>query len=195
MRRRAERRSALTMPALDSRSAQARVLFVCANNICRSPIAEGVFRVTAQRRGLDRIEVDSAGIFANHAGRPPDPRAIATASARGYDLSGIRARQVIVADFERFAWILAMDEHNLRALASIAPQGYAGHLGLLMSFAEAPPSREVPDPYFGSRSQFDEVVRLVEMACEGLASRLLPARRESAGDGGGGRRAGGLPDR
>jgi protein-tyrosine phosphatase len=161
------------MSALERGSAQARVLFVCANNICRSPIAEGVFRVIAQRNGLDGIEVDSAGIFANHAGRPPDPRAIATASARGYDLARIRARQITLADFDRFAWILAMDEHNLRALSSIAPQGHAGHLGLLMCFAEAASTREVPDPYFGSRAQFDEVIRLVEMACEGLASRLL----------------------
>ena len=155
-----------------SRGSQTRVLFVCANNICRSPIAEGAFRVIARREGLHEVVVDSAGIFPNHAGQRPDPRAMSAASARGYDLSGIRARQVTAADFARFQWILAMDESNLRALVSISPQGYAGHLGLLMDLAEGAAIREVPDPYFGARAQFDEVVRLVEAACVALASRL-----------------------
>jgi protein-tyrosine phosphatase len=127
----------------------------------------------AQREGLGDVEVDSAGIFPNHARRPPDPRAVAAASARGYDLTRIRARQITPVDFGRFPWILAMDEHNLRALESICPEGYAGQLGLLMSFADGAPMLEVPDPYFGSRAHFDEVVRLVEMGCAGLASRLL----------------------
>ena len=152
------------------------VLFVCANNICRSPIAESVFRVAARREGLHDVVVASAGIFANHAGRRPDPRAVQAASLRGYDLSGIRARQVTAADFARFQWILAMDEKNLRALASISPQGYAGHLGLLMAFAEETGVSEVPDPYFGTRARFDEVVRLVEAACAALAVRLVNSR-------------------
>ena len=151
---------------------QTRVLFVCANNIFRSPIAEGVFRVAAQRQGLRRIEIDSAGIFASYAGQPPDPRAVQAARARGYDLSRMRARQVSVADFARFHWILAMDMSNLRALASIAPEDYAGHLGLLLDFAPDSAMREVPDPYFGARARFDEVVRLVEPACDALARRL-----------------------
>ena len=95
----------------------------------------------------------------------PDPRAVGAASARGYDLSRIRARQVTTADFDRFQWILAMDKNNLRALACMSPQGYAGHLGLLMDLAQGAAIREVPDPYFGARAQFDEVVRLVEAAC------------------------------
>ena len=152
--------------------AAARVLFVCANNICRSPIAEGVFRAVAQRERLDGVEVGSAGIFPNHSGRPPDPRAVAAAGARGYDLARIRARRITAADFQRFQWILAMDEHNLRALQVIRPDGHEGQLGLLMSFAEGAPTHEVPDPYFGPRAHFDEVVRLVEMGCAGLASRL-----------------------
>jgi len=151
------------------------VLFVCANNICRSPIAEGAFRVAARREGLRNVLVESAGIYPHHAGQRPDPRALSAASGRGYDLSSIRARQVTAADFARFQWILAMDEDNLRALACMSPHGYAGHLGLLMDLAPGAGSRDVPDPYFGPRAQFDEVVRLVEAACGGLASRL--ARR------------------
>src|SRR5690349_2620926 len=136
------------------------VLFVCANNICRSPIAEGVFRAVARREGLDDVDIDSAGIFASFSGRPPDPRAISAATARGYDLSAIRARQVTSADFARFDWILAMDESNLDALASMAPPEYAGHLGLLMDVFPHAAVREVPDPYFGASAKFDEVVRL-----------------------------------
>lgn len=160
------------MPKVGGAAPQTGVLFVCANNICRSPIAEGVFRVVASRAGLLDVVVDSAGIFGNHAGRPADPRAVVAASARGYDLSSMRARQVSAADFARFQWILAMDEGNLGALAAMAPQGYAGHLGLLLEFAEGQAMREMPDPYFGPRAQFNEVVRLAEAACGGLASRL-----------------------
>lgn len=163
------------MSTVKSAALETSVLFVCANNICRSPIAEGVFRVVARREGLHHVVADSAGIFANHAGQLPDPRAVGAALARGYDLSRIRARQVTTADFDRFQWILAMDKSNLRALACISPQSYAGHLGLLMDLAQGAATREVPDPYFGARAQFDEVVRLVEAACIALASRL--ARR------------------
>ena len=155
---------------------QTRVLFVCANNICRSPIAEGVFRVAARREGLQGVVSDSAGIFAGHAGQRPDPRAVLAASARGYDLSRIRARQVTAADFARFHWILAMDGSNLGALASIAPPFYGGHHGLLMDLAPYVEIREVPDPYFGPRTQFDEVVRLVEAGCMALVRRLAQPR-------------------
>jgi len=160
----------------DAASHPRGVLFVCANNICRSPIAEAVFRDAARREGLHEVVVDSAGIFASHAGERPDPRAVQAASSRGYDLSSIRARQVTPADFARFQWILAMDESNLRALASISPPSYSGHLGLLMDFAVRTALREVPDPYFGASAQFDEVVRLVEPACTALASRLAGRR-------------------
>jgi low molecular weight protein-tyrosine phosphatase len=164
------------MSTIEAAAPDRGVLFVCANNICRSPIAEAVFRDAARREGLHEVVVDSAGIYASHAGERPDPRAVQAASGRGYDLSHIRARQVIPADFVRFQWILAMDESNLRALASISPQSYSGHLGLLMDFAVGTAVREVPDPYFGARAQFDEVVRLTEAACTALASRLAGRR-------------------
>lgn len=163
------------MSTADDSARRARVLFVCAHNLCRSPIVEGVFRVAAWREGLYEVAADSAGIHAGHAGQPPDPRALRAARARGYDLSRIRARQVRVADFARFQWILAMDESNLRALATLAPPSYTGHLGLLMDLVVDPPAREVPDPYFGAPAQFDEVVRLAEIACAALASRLAAA--------------------
>ena len=96
------------------------VLFVCMGNICRSPTAEGVFRVAATRAGLlDRLQIDSAGTHGYHAGEPPDRRAIVAASARGYDIAARRARQVERDDFARFHWILAMDQANLRVLTEL----------------------------------------------------------------------------
>src|SRR5512134_3730640 len=104
------------------------VLFVCLGNICRSPTAEAVFRERAARAGLGhRILVASAGIGDWHVGEPPDRRAIAHAAKRGYDLRKLRARQVCDEDFERFRWILAMDEKNLRELIALRPEDHEGH--------------------------------------------------------------------
>src|SRR6187455_119567 len=94
-----------------------RVLFVCLGNICRSPTAEGVLRVIAAREFPSlEIEVDSAGTADYHVGEPPDRRTVAAARRRGYDLSGLRARQMQPADFDRFDYVLAMDRGNLAEL-------------------------------------------------------------------------------
>ena len=164
------------MASVNSAALQPHVLFVCANNICRSPIAEGVFRVAARREGLYDVVVDSAGIFANYVGQPPDPRALRAARARGYDLSRIRARQITAADFDRFQWILAMDVSNLRALEALSSPRYEGHLGLMMELLTGSATREVADPYFGPPAQFDEVISLAEAACAALASRIAACR-------------------
>ncbi|MEN9769291.1 MAG: hypothetical protein RLZZ180_921, partial [Pseudomonadota bacterium] len=90
-----------------------KLLFVCMGNICRSPTAEGVMRHRLQQQGLaDRITVDSAGTHNYHPGKAPDARTQRHAALRGYDLSALRARQVVDADFERFDLILTMDWDN-----------------------------------------------------------------------------------
>ena len=90
------------------------VLFVCMGNICRSPTAEAVFRAKVEAAGLaDRVTVDSAGTHAYHVGDPPDPRSVAAATTRGYDLSGLRGRQLSTYDAERFDHVLVMDRANL----------------------------------------------------------------------------------
>jgi protein-tyrosine phosphatase len=154
-----------------------RVLMVCMGNICRSPTAEGVLRAKLQRAGLaQRIAVDSAGTHGYHTGEGPDPRAVRAAAERGYDLSRLRARPVQAADYQRFDWILAMDEANLTWLRGKAPAASQPRLGLLMSHADpsALPGagREVPDPYFGPVAGFAHVLDLVEAACDGLVERL-----------------------
>ena len=156
-----------------------RVLFVCAGNICRSPTAEGVVRrVLHEQKLADRIEVDSAGMQAYHVGEPPDRRAQRAAAKRGYDLSGLRARQVGAEDFVHFDLILAMDRSCLAALQRSCPAERAEHLGLFMDYANGFDEDEVPDPYYGSGEAFDRVVDMVEDAARGLVASL---KRESAG--------------
>lgn len=155
-------------------AARVRVLMVCMGNICRSPTAEGVLRARLRAAGLDRhVEVDSAGTHGYHAGEPPDRRAQKHAASRGYDLSKLRARRVVPADFERFDWVLAMDADNLERLRELRPEGAQARLGLLMEHARRHADvREVPDPYYGPPAGFERVLDLVEDACEGLLLRL-----------------------
>jgi len=151
----------------------AAVLFVCLGNICRSPTAEGVFRTAVERAGLaHRIKAESAGLGDWHVGSPPDRRAIQAARRRGYDLTTLRGRQIDVADFRRFGWILAMDEANMRALTAMRPPEFGGHLGLLLDFAPELGVREVPDPYYGGPDGFDRVLDLVEASTTRLLARL-----------------------
>jgi protein-tyrosine phosphatase len=151
------------------------VLFVCMGNICRSPTAEGVFRIALERAGLaGRVRTASAGLGNWHVGQPPDPRAIRAARRRGYDLTALRGRQVESADFAKFGWILGMDDSNLRALTDMKPPEFAGHLGLLLDLAPELGVREVPDPYFGGPDGFDRVLDLVEASTAGLVARLQP---------------------
>jgi protein-tyrosine phosphatase len=151
-----------------------RVLMICMGNICRSPTAEGVLRAQLQRAGLaDRVAVDSAGTHGFHTGEAPDPRAIRHAAQRGYDIAGQRARPVGPDDFARFHWLLAMDEANLAWLHKRAPQGHGARIELLLAHARRqPPVREVPDPYYGPPAGFEQVLDLVEDACQGVVERL-----------------------
>ena len=152
------------------------VLFVCLGNICRSPTAEGVFRAAAEHAGIgQRIRVDSAGLSDGHVGYPADRRAIQAAWRRGYDLTAMRGRQVEVADFSRFGWIIAMDDSNMRALTKMKPPDFGGHLGLLLDFAPELGIRDIPDPYYGSFEGFERVLDLIEISVAGLLARVQAA--------------------
>lgn len=142
-----------------------RLLFVCLGNICRSPAAEGVMRARAAARGVE-LSLSSAGTGDWHAGSPPDPRMQAAAAARGYDISGLRARQVERADFARFDFVLAMDRGNLADLRRLAPKG-----GLAPELM-LPGGGDVPDPYYGGEDGFDQVLDLLEGACDRLLDRI-----------------------
>lgn len=143
-------------------------------NNCRSPTAEGVLHARLAAAGLaGLVEVDSAGTHDYHVGAPPDPRAQDHAARRGIDLSGLRARQVGAADFERFDLLLAMDHDNLELLEEACPGPHLRHkLDLLMRFDPAAGSEVVPDPYYGGAAGFERVLDLVESASDGLVKHL-----------------------
>jgi protein-tyrosine phosphatase len=153
------------------------VLFVCLGNICRSSTAHGVFETLLDQRGLShRVRVDSCGTGDWHVGQVPDPRAVAEAGKRGYDLSHFRARQVRASDFRRFDYVLAMDRMNLADLELMCPADFAGHLGLFLPFAAEVVTEEVPDPYYGGADGFSQVLELVEAASEGLLQQICAAQ-------------------
>ena len=154
---------------------EARILFVCMGNICRSPTAEGVMRGLLREQGLeDAVEVDSAGTGDWHAGAPPDARATAAARSRGVTLEGA-ARVVARRDFDDFDLILAADRGNLRDLRAVAPEGARARIHLLREFdpdSSGAPDLDVPDPYYGGPDGFEHVLDLVESACRGLLDAL-----------------------
>ncbi|RAU19123.1 low molecular weight phosphotyrosine protein phosphatase [Nitrincola tibetensis] len=149
------------------------ILFICLGNICRSPTAEGVFRVMSNKSS-HQLTIDSAGTAAWHIGKAPDSRSQAVALKRGYDLSGLRARQVSSEDFKQFDYLLAMDANNLNDLKALAPKDFKGHLSLFTDFATTPfQGIEVPDPYYTDGDMgFHEVVDIIEAASRGLLEHI-----------------------
>lgn len=142
-------------------------------NICRSPTAEAVFRARVEEAGLaQQILVDSVGTHDYHIGNPPDLRTQRAASQRGYDLSGLRGRQVEVADFTRFDYVLAMDNANMVILHRMCPPPQRDRLGLFLQYASRHPQREVPDPYYGGEDGFERVLDMVEDAAAGLLQHI-----------------------
>ena len=149
--------------------ANIKVLFVCMGNICRSPTAEGVFRHIVAEQGLQgSIVTDSAGTHAYHVGEQPDRRAQSTAKSRGIDLSDLSARRVLAVDFEKFDYVLAMDNDNYANLEELCPTGLDDRLSLFLDFAPAVQTSEVPDPYYGGVKGFEVVFDMVEQASLGL---------------------------
>jgi protein-tyrosine phosphatase len=150
-----------------------RILFVCLGNICRSPLGEGILRKMAADRGLEsRVETDSAGTGGWHHGDAPDPRSIEVALKNGIDISGLKARKIRIADFNDFDMIFAMDRSNLRDLVKIAPHDSTADIHLFMDFVSGE-KRDVPDPYYGERSDFEEVYRMLSKGCDRLLSTLF----------------------
>ncbi|MEO8383931.1 MAG: low molecular weight protein-tyrosine-phosphatase [Betaproteobacteria bacterium] len=154
------------------------VLFVCTANICRSPTAEGVFRKLVANSALGyEVQIDSAGTHDYHVGAPPDPRAVEHATKRGYDLQHLRARQITPIDFERFDFVLAMDNANIVHLSAMCPTRLSGKIELLLDYGGPDDQREVPDPYQGRPRDFERALDLIEAACIGLKTYLLDLHR------------------
>lgn len=152
------------------------VLFVCLGNICRSPAAEGCFLHLIAREGLqDRFRVDSAGTGHWHAGQPADRRMREAAARRGILLPS-RARQIVRADLDAFDHILTMDDHNHAEVRRLARQATTrAALEPITRYCRRFQLSEVPDPYYGGPEGFEQVLDLLEDACEGLLAHLKPS--------------------
>ena len=151
-----------------------RVCFVCTGNICRSPMAESVFRARVAEAGLDGlVEVDSAGTDGWHEGDGADPRTVAVLEANGYD-SGHAARQFRASWFSRLDLVVALDSGHLKALRRLAatPED-AEKVRLLRSYGPAAgDDLDVPDPYYGRMDDFEECLEMVEAASPGLLAAI-----------------------
>ena len=150
-----------------------RVLFVCLGNVCRSPTAAGLFMRHVREARLERrFEVDSAGTGGHFAGRSPDPRAQAVAQRYGVDLSGMRARTLAERDFERFDYIIAMDEGNLRDVRARARPTVAGGGPRIELLKDGALDRSIPDPYEGGPGDFTHMIEGLQSGTAGLLERL-----------------------
>lgn len=138
-----------------------RILVVCLGNICRSPIAEGLFRKRIQEQNLP-WEVDSAGTGSWHIGEMPDHRSVSVCKSKGLDISGQRARQVRTDDFYHFDKILAMDQSNEDHLLKMRPDDAKAEVRKMLDYVDPDGKLEVPDPYWDGR--FSEVYDLLDVA-------------------------------
>lgn len=147
------------------------ILFVCMGNICRSPTAEGFFLSRLEQSRLD-IGTDSAGTHDYHIGYPPDERAVLEASTFGVDISALRARKLVTADFTRFDLILGMDRNNLRLINQMRPADATARTALMMDYAPELGIPEVPDPYYGAQEDFGLMCKLLNVATANLLAQL-----------------------
>ena len=146
-----------------------RILFVCLGNICRSPSAEGVFRLLSAQSGL-KVETDSAGTAGWHIGKPPYGPMQTAALARGYELSDLRARQLVAVDFNLFDLIIGMDAENIADIEALRPMGNETPVVSFTDYASDSGAVHVPDPYY--TRDFEGTLDLIEVASRGLIASL-----------------------
>jgi protein-tyrosine phosphatase len=145
-----------------------KILFVCLGNICRSPLAEGIMLHLKEKHNL-QLHIDSAGTNNYHIGEAPDPRTQANARKNGVDLSKLRARQFRNSDFEEFDRIFVMDRSNYKNVTALSENtAHQKKVSLFLDLLDPEKQMEVPDPYYGTEQNFEEVFQLVYKACEKL---------------------------
>ncbi|SFJ41612.1 low molecular weight protein-tyrosine-phosphatase [Thermoflavimicrobium dichotomicum] len=147
------------------------VLFVCLGNICRSPMAEAVFRHYVHEAGLSKhIRIDSAGTGNWHVGEPPHHGTRSKLKEKGISYEGIYARQVTIEDFDQFDYIIGMDENNIQSLHRLAKDNQT-NIYRFVDFIPEFGYTEVPDPWY--TGDFDETYRLVEAGCKNLLDKII----------------------
>ena len=150
-----------------------RILFICLGNICRSCTAEEIMRTVLRREGLDKvIEVDSAGLISYHQGEQADPRMRSHALRRGYHITHL-SRPVHMTDFYDFDLIIGMDDSNISRLHDLAPSLEAeDKIHRMTEYCTRMVADHVPDPYYGGAQGFENVIDILEDACEGLLQTI-----------------------
>lgn len=164
-------------------SALFRVCFVCTGNICRSPMAETVFKSLIKKSGLEQyVAVISAGTGDWHVGEPSDDRTLAALEARGYNGSGHRGRQFDTDWFENLDLVVVFDRSQERILRTWATtEQDRSKVQLLLSFdSEQAAQVDVPDPYYSDAALFDQVLGMIEKACASLFRQITPGIRQGA---------------
>ena len=143
---------------------------VCLDNICRSPLAQGILE---SKVNLDKVFVDSAGTAAYHVGNLPDERSINVAYKYGINITNQRARKFTVQDFDEFDYIYAMDISNYQNILMLA-RGEEDENKVRLILNEIYPSenKSVPDPYYGGNQGFENVYQMLDEACDVISKKL-----------------------
>lgn len=150
-----------------------KVLFVCLGNICRSPLAEGIFRKKVAERGLEQgFKIDSCGTAAYHIGEQPDERSAENALQNGVLLDH-KGRQFSKSDFEEFDYIIAMDKSNLSNIQALEKNRAGCELVLMRNFDDQGINQDVPDPYYGGEKGFQEVFEILDRSTASLLDHIL----------------------
>ncbi len=148
-----------------------KILMVCLGNICRSPLAEGILKDKAKKKGL-RWEIDSAGTNGYHTGEAPHKLSQKVASLHGIDISSQRARQFVPEDFERYEKIYAMAADVTEDIKKIAKKKYDNSkIDLLLNELQPGKNLDIPDPWYGPEPGFHEVFHLIDKACEAIIAK------------------------
>lgn len=152
-----------------------KILFVCLGNICRSPLAEGIFTQQIEEQGLAHLfTADSAGTASYHIGNLADKRSISVAAQHHIKLTH-RARAFVANDFQAFDYVVAMDKNNLYDIKKMMPLEAKTNVFLMRSFDHLAPDGNVPDPYYGELKDFEEVYDILARSCAKFIKHLQSA--------------------
>lgn len=150
-----------------------KVIFVCLGNICRSPMAHGIFREKVKKLSLN-FHIESAGTSAFHIGEGADRRGIATLNSKGIDIKDLRSRLFTSSDFNDYDYIIAMDHQNLKDIQSLQPKLSNGtSVEMLMNYACPGEDISIPDPYYGGATGFEEVYKMLDLALDDFLKKLV----------------------